>query len=502
MVALAYIAASLRLSSSANGLVRQQEKEEVGLVPDDSTPNSDPALRKTTPSTNNDSSVVPRDSLLWSKDVLNNTQLFSLFSTGNVAPILIQQHSRPPRSPVRVRVLLFEHKQRQISFRDDPKTWAISDEVLNICMDGLERSPHFELLNATTVPDFTLQPNFTLLETDDTVWIVDMRRMMINAAYSIGRQLVHLVRRTLEEKMADSGSRGRPSTRRAGPRITVVLMDFRDRIYAKKQCTKAIKELIQILGEENVRIVLQQVVRGRYFDKEMNFPTRGTVWDCRRDVHCLGDLPIFHMPYVVRSDYAEAVTSFFPSFLPPEIRLNSQDLTPSDTARPLDVAHFWKLQDNPEKSHAMLRNKVTELLLALEGEKEWNVTATFVSAAATKGRSRVSSGYLEALLTTKIIVVAQRDRWVDHYRLFEAIIGGAMVMTDPMWGLPEGLVDKRSIIVYRSLDHLKELLEYYLDPSHEDERLSIARAGWTVAISRHRTTNWMERLFFGQQFTD
>jgi spore maturation protein CgeB len=117
------------------------------------------------------------------------------------------------------------------------------------------------------------------------------------------------------------------------------------------------------------------------------------------------------------------------------------------------------------------------------------------------GRTKVSKNYLEALLTTKIVVVAQRDMWEDHYRLFEAISCGALVMTDPMLSLPDELVDGENIIVYHSLDHLRKLVHYYLDPARNDERLQIAHAGWKLAISRHRTYHWMEELFFGQRIS-
>jgi hypothetical protein len=433
----------------------------------------------------------------------------------------------PPERPVRVRILLFEHKKREISFRPGPMA-AISDELLNICMDGFARSPHFDLVNWTIVPDFTLQPDFCLPEVnddddttvnnnhDEIVWVADMRRIVLIGTYTISRQLVQLAQSTLAHH------RARNTT---PPTIRVVFMDFRDRIVSKTLCTKGVLELGQLLGRHNVRFVLQQVVRGREWSDKGQFPTGATVWDSHRDAKCFGG-PILHVPYTVRSDYAEAVQQLYPSFL----RYNDHDstnttttfqttptrnmdpertLTPADTFRPVDVAHFWGTRG--AERHAKLRNSVTELLLGLqknetnistaERRRPWIIVADFVSSAAGNGRTNVASSYLQALLTTKIVVVAQRDHWEDHYRLFEAIVGGALVMTDPMLSLPEGLVDRTNIVVYHSLSHLQELLEYYLDPRNEDERLSIAREGWTVAMTRHRTFHWMEQIFFGRRLS-
>lgn len=81
------------------------------------------------------------------------------------------------------------------------------------------------------------------------------------------------------------------------------------------------------------------------------------------------------------------------------------------------------------------------------------------------------------------------------------MIGGALVLSDFMWSLPDGLVDGESIVLYHSLEHLQELILYYLDPQHTDERLAIAQGGWTVAMQRHRSYHWMEALFFGRPLT-
>jgi spore maturation protein CgeB len=51
--------------------------------------------------------------------------------------------------------------------------------------------------------------------------------------------------------------------------------------------------------------------------------------------------------------------------------------------------------------------------------------------------------------------------------LFEAIVGGALVMTDPMLTLPDGYVNGSNIVIYHSLDQLRELILYYLEHPQE-----------------------------------
>ena len=107
----------------------------------------------------------------------------------------------------------------------------------------------------------------------------------------------------------------------------------------------------------------------------------------------------------------------------------------------------------------------------------------------------VNENYAAALLSHKIIIVCQRDSWEDHYRLMEALAGGALVMTDPMHPLPAGIEDGKQLVVYESIAALKDKIKYYLE--HEEERLEIAQSGHDVAMSRHRSWHRMEELVFG-----
>jgi spore maturation protein CgeB len=104
------------------------------------------------------------------------------------------------------------------------------------------------------------------------------------------------------------------------------------------------------------------------------------------------------------------------------------------------------------------------------------------------------------MLKSKIIVVSQRDGWEDHYRLMEAIVSGAMIMTDSMLSLPDGYQDGISIVEYDSARDLKDKVTYYLQ--HTSERQSIAAKGRRLAMTKHRSWHRMEELIFGTILTN
>ena len=396
---------------------------------------------------------------------LSDVDLMQLYRTAHrQSPIYGHQ---PPEIPLAIQVLLFDNQHRPITFRPGP-TWAIGDEVLHICIDGFRRSPYFHVLPPVVVPD--MDPNFTLPVTHEhVVWVADMRRTVFGAKYTIGKQLAY---------MYEQQRKAQPDLQLS----SIVLMDFRDRVPERTLCTKGARQLLKALGPGRVRSVLQQVVLGRQWNPQRNFVDMGTIRDPRSDAVCFG-APTLHVPYTVRSDYFEAIAERTSGLL--------TEGNPPDTVRPIDVAHFWSIGT---QEHAELRNAVTRVVQSFNSTN--SVQAGYVSVASKEGRFAVSEAYVSALLSTKIVVTAQRDSWEDHFRLMEAMAGGALVFTDPMHSLPELLVHGESIIVYNSLDELRQLIRYYLE--HEEERLAIARAGWAIATNHHRSYHWMERIFFGE----
>ena len=162
--------------------------------------------------------------------------------------------------------------------------------------------------------------------------------------------------------------------------------------------------------------------------------------------------------------------------------------------RPRDAAHYW----NPGNCRkAFLRCAVSNGLLAMP--ERFNTTrplsllADIVGNRAHLGRVNPQHEYVRSMLEHKIVIVAQRDTYQDHYRLFEALVSGALVMSDPMVGFPYGIEHNESIVVYKSITDMQDKVMYYLE--NEKERLRIAQAGREVALRHHRVAHrWYDLL--------
>ena len=96
-------------------------------------------------------------------------------------------------------------------------------------------------------------------------------------------------------------------------------------------------------------------------------------------------------------------------------------------------------------------------------------------------------------MTTKILVVAQRDRWEGHSRLYEMLLSGALVMSDPQVYWPHGTLDGVNIVVYNSWVDLEVKILYYL--RNDEERIKIGQRGRELALTNHRSWQQAERLF-------
>merc|ERR1712008_188705 len=118
-----------------------------------------------------------------------------------------------------------------------------------------------------------------------------------------------------------------------------------------------------------------------------------------------------------------------------------------------------------------------------------NITVGISGHREGTGRNNVHSSYIMSLLSHKILVVAQRDNWEGHYRLMEALAGGAMVMTDPMHPLPFLIKDGESLVEYHTIKDLKEKILYYI--RNPKERLKIAARGYFIAMNYHRSWHLM-----------
>jgi hypothetical protein len=201
-----------------------------------------------------------------------------------------------------------------------------------------------------------------------------------------------------------------------------------------------------------------------------------------------------HTPLIVRTDTIQDLSKALKS-------KGHQLKDPiEELKRPVDVTHLWPLDTSGVGTvHSTLRTTVSEYLAKLGKETDLNIGVGMAGYASRTGRRGVESAYTEALLRTKILIVTQRDYWEDHYRLFEGLVSGTMVMTDRMISMPQGLKNGKQLIEFTSLDDLASKIEYFL--SHKEERLAIAREGRRVAMQRHRAWHRIEEVIFGEALT-
>ncbi len=74
------------------------------------------------------------------------------------------------------------------------------------------------------------------------------------------------------------------------------------------------------------------------------------------------------------------------------------------------------------------------------------------------------------------------------FRLWEALLSGALVMVDkmaiPQW-MPHPFVHKKHLVFYdtRNQSEFNSLLEYYIE--HEDEARRIGEAGYNFVLKHH-----------------
>lgn len=83
-------------------------------------------------------------------------------------------------------------------------------------------------------------------------------------------------------------------------------------------------------------------------------------------------------------------------------------------------------------------------------------------------------------------------RWGGNMRLFEACGVGAFQVVDDRPGIRDWFTDGEHLVIYRDLDHLRELVAYYL--AHDDERARIAAAGRAHVHAHHTYDHRMARL--------
>ena len=162
--------------------------------------------------------------------------------------------------------------------------------------------------------------------------------------------------------------------------------------------------------------------------------------------------------------------------------------------RPTDVRTFWN--EKVCNTRCSFRNYVSNSVLRMSLRyPSLKINTDVAGYIRGRGRRRVHPDYIEGMLTTKIIVLAQRDNWEDHYRLDEALLSGALVLHDPQTYWPHMMIDGVNIVVYHNISDLESKILYYLDPLNEEERIAIGQRGRELALNNHRVWNQAERVF-------
>ena len=251
------------------------------------------------------------------------------------------------------------------------------------------------------------------------------------------------------------------------------------------------------------QILKRSIVIGRNWSEAAHFPRPGQLIEQGFSAAANG-LRVLHSPYPVRTDLVEGIATFL-------LQHSRNVQSPLDVShRPIDVAHFYARQDTTVPMYDNLRNGVNAVLHSLEGTlvySQKHVSCQSVSPRPLRafvgiagadnraGRRWVHPHYVKRLLQSKIVVVAQRDGWVGHYRLLESMVGGALVLADVTQDLPKGLRHGQSLLVYHNLTELRQYIVHYLH--HDTTRQKIAQRGWEIAMGYHRSWHLMESFLYG-----
>ncbi len=313
-------------------------------------------------------------------------------------------------------------------------------------LDGLERSPFTNMVGMTF-----LNPNIHQVQTGERgerpmVYVVDWGSMQRDC-HRLQRVLESLKRTTKEY---------------------VLLVDYTGSI-RQSTCDKYFKK------DSLVRLAKRSIVSNRHYDHSKKSINPGKIIENPANV--------MQASLVVRERFVSA------------LRNNTREQNPMKSSRRTDVCFFWKPGDYSH--YGFWRRNVSTFVERL-GKSSRYTTLVDVNANDEDGMEsgNIQLKYVSALLHCKIVVIAQRDEWEDHYRLYESLASGALVMTDPMLAPPEGLKNKTNILIYDNLKSLRRMIQYYLESS--SRRNSVARRGMELALGRYRSWHRVEQLLFGR----
>lgn len=278
---------------------------------------------------------------------------------------------------------------------------------------------------------------------------------------------------------------------------TFHLFDWSDQPDGLLRCTV----LEKFVGAEKINYWKRSIVTGRLW----NATTRSVE---------LGNVSTEFYGRKVRPLHLSTRTDIVEGIASTVCTLTGRNMTPKEISeyivtkeRPGDVIHHWPTRGwKVNRGSAKHRNDVlrTETSLTLKNMTlpPYNLSRVFCGIQGTssdQGRSSTSSRFIDSILYYKIMVVAQRDVFEGHLRLFEGLVSGAMVLHDRIIAPPVGLEENVNIVYFNNQEELKQKVMYYL--AHPEERLRIARNGRKLGMCQSRTWHRMEQIILGRTVT-
>lgn len=364
------------------------------------------------------------------------------------------------KKPVNVRFLMGSQQHSQSEF----------------LVEGIERSAFLKLITMTRYND----TDFVTLHTNkmDTnlpiLWMADLESMGMDC---------HVLQR-LVTHVAQNAREGLPTA--------LVLMDYSgstERLYCPTIDT--------IVPRDSIRMTRRNIVQNRYWDMSESWVNAGEI--AVNDGNEISGGNIMFAPLFLRDAFVLGLATALEKTKQLQITKNLADLP-----RERDVAHFWTSHDYSH--YSFLRDKVGAIVTSLTGQRsngrEIHTVVKSLGEVEELENNQINYQYIEQMIRTKIVVVAQRDEWEGSLRLMESLASGALVIADKALAMPNGLEDRQSIVLYDSAQSLKDAIMYYLNPRNDKERLSIARQGFEIAMGRHRSWHRLEEVVFGTPLTN
>ena len=352
-------------------------------------------------------------------------------------------------------------------------------------IEGVERSLYLKLVHISFLEPHkiikSLVVNHRRNRKAPLIWIVDLLALD-HDCHSLETLLSHALELNMKHKQQ--------------PRVLTIDFSGSPRTITCPKFQNALLEAKNI----PLRMAQRSIVHGRFWNPAQNWVELGRVEpNPGQQLSLSGN--ILHSPLPVRESVVAQVTKLAES---QRVARSLEKLRPVDSKRPNDIVFFWRKGDNAH--YANLRREVAQTIMSVNGveigTRTLRTLVRFFGDMETIGSTKIVFGrYVKEMMATKVVVVAQRDEWEDHYRLMESLASGALVVSDVMVGLPEGLVHGKNIVFYNSTESLHTQLLFYLDPANDALRSTIAKSGWELVMGHHRCWHRVEELVFGSAKT-